>query len=59
LSREPTATKSCLVCARTDSMKRSAIQPGPMIPQRKTGASAAGSIRDVGKEIGRDIEVVG
>jgi hypothetical protein len=28
-----------------------------MIPQRKTGASAAGSIRDVGKDIGRDIEV--
>src|ERR1700680_3515884 len=56
LVREPTATISCLVCARTDSMNRSAIQPEPRIPHRKICASAAGSIRDAGNDIGNGIE---
>src|ERR1700693_4461979 len=56
LLREPTATISCLVCARTDSMNRSAIQPEPRIPHRKICASAAAAIRDAGNDIGNDIE---
>ena len=37
-------------------MNRSAIQPEPSIPHRKICASAAGSIRDAGNDIGNDIE---
>ena len=47
----PTATISCLVWARTDSINRSAIQPEPRIPHRKTGASLGGAIRDAGSDI--------
>src|ERR1700751_2108794 len=56
LLREPMATISCLVWARTDSTNRSAIQPEPRIPQRKMGASLAGAIRDVGNKVGKGIE---
>src|SRR6476620_1132499 len=56
LLRDPTATISCLVWARTDSMNRSAIQPEPRMPQRRTGASLAGLIRDAGNDVGNDME---
>ena len=37
-------------------MNFSAIQPEPRIPQRITGASLAGLIRDEGNDFGSDME---
>jgi hypothetical protein len=36
-------------------MNRSAIHPEPRIPQRMTGASLEGSIRDTGNDLGNDM----
>ena len=51
-SRDPMATTCWRVCRCTDPMNRSAIQPGPMTPQRSGGAPIGSAVRGIGKAVG-------